>query len=572
MIMAVVTRRDVMSWWEMWILLFAMAFAPVSVGAAPLPAGFCLDEMAGLWTCTTGDGLPCDEALTDLSSYRQILTVPTGYESQIDFEMQADLLRTDMSNPIVAAWPGVAPTPDPTREPEWWEDPRWYEDRENHVWSVLQRERLLYLTYWVEGAPLGDPDNPAAFNARLKANFLRPGDQFLRYDIELVESLTSELQAACTGLDPLAVVTLFEVSGFIGGKSPNATLPGRSGRPYGMIGFANSVLDNQSGYLDGQLGYLGAHEVGHAAMNWGDEYLEGALKNTHVKDIDIFTPFLIWGQGPDVLLSILGVYPMRMSEILYANGQDNVSVTEYPARVSSGSALVGSEEFLHEGAYFGGGLYRYEQEGVMGHDYFALNLTPPQTRLMNTAFGTGPVRANDRLVNAGPPSGFGLHHGSPLKLMLFDEDKNHQFHPTQSYDVQVEWTEAYWNVCQMTGWPFWYYYCIETESKSFEKTFTATRNKVNMDDSDLWSLGVWVVDLLCWSSGSFDLFGVNVCDTGGLNGAGEALGAGRDIYLPYQELYVPTPTPRQNYYWRFRSNNGTETSGWTGWSRVYRGG
>ncbi|MBW2713332.1 MAG: hypothetical protein JRC77_06225, partial [Deltaproteobacteria bacterium] len=480
------------------------------------------------------------EALTNLSAYRQILTMPTEYLHQVDFDIHADLLRKDMSDDIVPALFSGEP------DPEW--DPRYWQDRPNYTWGVLHRDKLLYFTYWVPGGTLGSPD--AAFNGRMGDE----ADSMITADNDQMYATVDGLISACSGLDPMAAVALFDIRDREGYARSNATFPGLHKYSYGLARIANARI---------VFGDIGAHEIGHAGLNWGDEYVDSEYENLHVAEVDILTSFYIWDRGPDVLLSLLGIYPYRMSEVFYANGKDNVSTVPNPGRVS---ALGGppSEPLLHEGAWYGGGLFRHAQPSLMNNGW-ALNQSPPQTRQVNMAFGVGPGRVNDRLVNAGPPSGYWLHTGPELRLMFYDEDKNHLFHPTESYDVQLFWTEARWATCQMTGWPFWFYPCIQTQSKFVQKTVAATPNKVNLDNSDLWAFGVWVVDLVCGVSDTFVLGGTDMC-TEEMSATGNS-----DTYLPYQDITVPTPTPHQNYYWRFRSDNGNFRSGWTNWSVVRRG-
>jgi hypothetical protein len=42
------------------------------------------------------------------------------------------------------------------------------------------------------------------------------------------------------------------------------------------------------------------------------------------------------------------------------------------------------------------------------------------------------------------------------------------------------------------------------------------------------------------------------------------------FYVPYQNATVPTNQRFTTYYWRFRTDNGAQSSGWTGWSSFYR--
>jgi hypothetical protein len=43
-----------------------------------------------------------------------------------------------------------------------------------------------------------------------------------------------------------------------------------------------------------------------------------------------------------------------------------------------------------------------------------------------------------------------------------------------------------------------------------------------------------------------------------------------DFMTPYQETEVPASQWMTTYYWRFKTDNGSQQSGYTGWSSFFR--
>lgn len=536
------------------ILLSCGLITPLA--ADPLPEEFCPGASVDRWTCTTGDGRRCDEAvLGDLSSYRQILVFPTGYQDRAVFELEADTLRKSTTVDVIRAYP---------------------EDTESEMWSSVHRERLLFLTYWIEGGPVGSED--AVFGGRLAPLPVREGAQRLKHDEPAVDAEVEALQEVCPGLDPISVVALFEEQESFG--TANATPPIYMKRAFGIARISNKSIFSH---------YVGPHELGHSAMGWLDEYIEGSLRYVNVHELDRLTPILIMDQGLGaVMFDLLGVYDMSLSEMLFSNGADNVSLVEFPGRVRTPAGALGSEPYLDEGAYFGYGIYRFgeDDENLMGDyrtQFERMRQSPVQVRLMNSAFGTGQDRTNDRLVNAGPPSGFNLAFGPKWQVMLFDEDKNHRWHPTQRYEIEVQWTEQNWVTCRMTAWPYADYPCLETTTKTVRKYIDPTADLTSLDGNALLALGNWAIDLLCQSGDVMlsDLgielgIDINICEVGGLDNLLESQFGTLSVHLPYQFIEIPTPRPFTEYLWRFRSNNSEVladegNSGWTEWSRLTRG-
>ncbi len=115
-----------------------------------------------------------------------------------------------------------------------------------------------------------------------------------------------------------------------------------------------------------------------------------------------------------------------------------------------------SQYYAYEGGmFFGRGTWHQAGSNLMNgnnvmrgwDDGFAYAHSPSQQQVVDNAFDGGIRRPNDRLRNAGPRNGWPLAFGSATHVMLFDADKNHHFHPTQYYSVQVGWYDRVWKTC-----------------------------------------------------------------------------------------------------------------------------
>ena len=188
-------------------------------------------------------------------------------------------------------------------------------------------------------------------------------------------------------------------------------------------------------------------------------------------------------------------------------------------------------------------------------DRFAYDHSASQQAVVEQVFEAPDqaARPNDRLRNAGPMDGWPAGMGDSVRLLLFDADKNHQFHPTTSYDVQIGWYEG-------DRW------------MTVQKSVTPDDRTLSLDSSKLYGMTQTVQDVLC-------MIGVDEIQSGGGNfnlcelTVDEMADAFLPTFqwpLPYQDVKMPTPNTFTRYYWRFRTNNGTYASGWTGWSSVYR--
>jgi len=352
------------------------------------------------WTCTRGDGAPCGHAeLARSGLYRQVLILPTGYraDERDRFFADAEVLRTTVS---------AAPSPE--------------------VFSAKYRSQLLYVTLWVPGGDLG---SSAVLGGRTYLDPTR-GER-LTFDPQAVsETVAATRHALIPQLSPEAVVLIFDTPTSARGYS---TIPSYTGKPFGIVPIAAGEVTNAE---------LAVHELGHGLLSWVDEYVESGLEEFSIKAFDALTPSIAWQGNLATLATQVGdplaTYDLKLSEILADNGADNVASSQFPGTVTPG----GSEAYETEGA-LGLGLDVWHNTGpsIMGRDQsFAFAHTAAQERIAATIFGgrfrSG--RANDRLRNAGPLEWRG-QFGSDTTVVMFDGDKNHRWHPTVRYDIQVGW-------------------------------------------------------------------------------------------------------------------------------------
>jgi hypothetical protein len=328
---------------------------------------------------------------------------------------------------------------------------------------------------------------------------------------------------------------------------------------------------------DLRTGSAGAHELGHAALNFLDEYVEAGLENVDIRSIDVATPLVLfdgsWSSALPTLPRPSAAYDYNLSEILAENGNTNVSLTPLPSRVSS--PISDPETYEYEGGMlFGRGTWHDRGSNVMNDnrvmraadDGFALAHSESQLRVVEAAFGGPAGRANDRIRNAGPVHRWPFAHTRGPTLLLYDADKRQQFHPTTHYVVQVGWYERAWSVCrsERASYP-----CYRPVWRVAEKTVQPTPRSVDLKASSLYGLanlvqatlcGVGVTEVSVEGAPAFQL-----CDRP-LSAVEPALLPTFKFYTPYEEVEVPANQQVTTHWWRFRTYNGTAYSGFTGWS------
>jgi hypothetical protein len=494
--------------------------------------------LAPVWACVRGDGVTCTDAeLASPSVYRQILVVPTGYTTsqKSQFYADAEVLRRNMST-----LPGST------------------------VYSEVHQQRLLYLAYYQEGGALGT--STAAFGGKVFTHPIR--GKALTMNQEAVYALVPALQATkIPALSPAVVVTLFNTKET--GITANATPPSYTGRAYGIARVT-------SGDIQGT--YVSTHEVGHGLVSWVDEYVEAGFENMNIRQLDALTPLAIWdgsfGSLVDAVGDLLGIYDMNISEILANNGADNVALSSHPSTVGS---PVPSEAYEYEGGmFFGRGTWHDAGNNIMNSnrvvrgpdDYFGYAHSPAQQRIVNTVFVTGQAgRANDRLRNAGPVSGWKGEFGGSTTVMLFDGDKNHRWHPTRYYEVQVGWWERVWETCW--EWGFIPYPCYTDVWRTAQKTVYPRREWIELKTTSLYGLSSLAQQVFCGLGLGGLAGGIDLC-TLTVDQMSDAFLPTLKFPLPYQSTTVPASQWFTTYWWRFRTYNGRYLSNWTNWSSFYR--
>jgi hypothetical protein len=490
----------------------------------PIDVGDVFNQGPPAWKCARGDGSACTRQDLANRAQRQILVMPTGYadtpEDRAAFWIDFDTVVAQLSNT-------------------------------GKVWSTQKKTQLLYVGYFASGATFGG--SVAPHPVRGYALTLSQDAVYAQVDA-LRGTLLPELL-------PMAVGVVF--NDFQTGITANATPPSFSKRPYGIAKMNREQLKG---------GYVAAHELAHAALNFLDEYVEPGFEDLNVHLLDTATPFLSFDGA---ISDRFGVYDYNVSEILAANGNNNIALSSSPSTVTS----PGRERYLKEGGlFFGHGTFHEAGNNLMSSNQvphgpdndFAYAHSPSQNMVIESAFGAGPYRANDRLRNAGPRNGWPAALGSATTVMLYDGDKNHSFQPTQSYAVQAGWYERTWRTCWAGPFP---YPCYTDVWRVAEKKVTPQRRTVGLPAANLYGLTNTMQSVLC-GTGMTEVAMANaapfkLCEQP-LDQVGSGFLPTFTFQTPYQDTDVPANQWFTTYWWRFSSNNGVWSSGFTGWSSFYR--
>jgi hypothetical protein len=396
-------------------------------------------------------------------------------------------------------------------------------------------------------------------------------DYALTLSLEKVKQKVAEIKSSTlSNLKPMGVQVI--LNSFQDNITANAAPPSFLGGSYGIA---------KMNRLDLASGYIGTHELAHAALNFVDEYVETGLENLNIRSVDIATPLILfnnsWSGFVRAINDLFGIYDYNISEILAANGNHNVAISSVPSTVYS--PISAPQSYPYEGGmFFGKGTFHAAGKNLMNSDRnnpgpqngFAYAHSGAQWMLINTAFGDAPYRANDRLKTAGPTDGWWGELGSSTVVMMYDGDKNNHFHRTQSYQVQVGWWERVW----FTNWwgPF-PYPDYRDEWRTAQKTVWPQQRKIDLKATSLYGLmnvtqsvlcGVGVTEVPKPDGGVFKL-----CETP-LSNVASAFLPTFVFRTPYEETTVPASQWWTTYWWRFAAANGHTTSGWTGWSSFYR--
>jgi hypothetical protein len=496
-----------------------------------------------VWKCKHANGQSCTSTEMANPWFKQVFITSTGFaeSERNDFWAEFDRIIGFMTGPDAGS-----------------------------VWSVQQRDRLLFVGYFVPGGALGAAD--AAFGGQIAQHPIRGYATSLQQDAvyaKIAAITASEIPA----LRPFSAGVLFNT--FQTPVTANAAPPSFVQKPFGVAKFTRADLNERGSYIT-------THELAHAGLNVLDEYVEHGFADVSIRQLDAATPLALfdwsWGGFVDAISDLFGVYDYNISEILAANGNDNIALRRWPATVwTSGWS---SEYYAYEGGmFFGLGTFHMAGDNLMNSNYvvrgpgdgFALAQSGSQQRVIDQAFGVGSGRPNDRLRNAGPKNGWPLALGSSTHVMLYDGDKNHHFQPTRSYAVQVGWYDRVWRTC----WEGWFPYpCYDDVWRTAQTSVAPTRRAIDLPLSSLWGLANLTQDALCAvgvtelqkpdGSGTFKL-----CEQP-LSTISTTLLPTVKFTVPYQDVEVPATQWMTTYWWRFSTNNGVVQSGWTGWSSFYR--
>lgn len=535
------------------LLRASLALAALLALAAPARAATNLREVISVsttagtvaqrtWKCTKGNGAACTSSDLANSWYRQVLVLPTGFAETerdafwADFDRTVQLVTSDASA--------------------------------GSTWAVQKKAQLLFVGAWVGGGALNT--STAAFGAGVQPHPIRGFALSLSQDA--VYAQVDALRAAgLPALRPLATAVLFNT--FQTPVTANASPPSLVNKPWGVAKYTRQDLRERGAYVP-------SHELAHAGLNFLDEYVEGGLENLSIKQIDAATPLALfdgsWSGAVRAIDDLLGVYDYNISDILSHNGNDNMSTTRWPTSVYTPG--YPAQDYAYEGGmFFGRGTFHQAGSNLMNSNHvmrawddgFAFAHSASQQQVVNAAFGGPAGRPNDRLRNAGPKNGWPLALGSTTHVMLFDADKNHHFHPTHQWTVQVGWYDRVWKTCWWGPFP---YACYDDIWRTAEKVVSPAWRAVDLKLSSLYGLAKLAQQLAC-AAGVNEVSSaggkIRLCDQNLDTMANNFLPTIK-FPVPNQDVSVPASQWFTTYWWRFKSDNGTAQSGWTGWSSFYR--
>ena len=491
------------------------------------------------WKCTRGDGAACSRR--DLANrwYKQVVILPSGFA-----DADRDAFFADFDRTVSLVSNGSAGT----------------------AWSEQRRGQTLYVGYFLAGPALGAG---ATFGGVVAKHPIRG------YALSLSQSAVygkiDQLRGTIPELNPMAVAVLFNT--FQTPVTANAAPPSLVNKPFGVAKFTRQDLNERGAYVP-------SHELAHAGLNYLDEYVESGFQDLSIKQIDLATPLALfdgsWGGFIRSINNLLGVYDYTISDILSNNGNDNMSTTQWPTTVPTWG--YPAQGYGYEGGmFFGRGTFHQAGNNLMNGNFvmrgwddgFGFAHSPSQQQVVNEAFDGTILRPNDRIRTAGPKNGWPLALGQTTHVMMFDGDKNHHFHPTQAYLVQVGWWDRVWKTCWAGPFP---YPCYDDVWRTAEKWVSPEWRALSLQMSSLYGLAKIAQTLVCAA-------GVNEVPTQGgkIRLCDQSLDTMANNFLPtlsfpvpYQDVDVPASQWFTTYWWRFSTWNGQVQSGTTGWSSFYR--
>ncbi len=425
------------------------------------------------------------------------------------------------------------------------------------VYTRKYRDRIVYVVAYVPDGGLAA--GRANFGARMSKHPTR-NDPFPTLRKDLAVQAVKDLQRQMPTLDPIGVMVIFNSDS---GGTANAVPPNLLGGSFGIAHLTRLQIHARGDYIP-------VHELAHAALSFGDEYIEAAAATIAIQEIDIATELLL-ADGSfrgwlAVARNLLGDRDLRLSESIVDNGFDNTTTTPIPSTVRTEGHARSVFRF-EGGMVFGLGTFHDGGDNIMNSDWSPHGRKPPGDRF---GWGHSPAqmqvieqvfdpqnrarRPNDRLRHAGPHLTWLPRFGRTTRVVLFDGDKNHRWHPTTEYEIEVRWPDA-------DGW------------KSRTIRVKPTPMAVEVNNSLCVRAASLARDaLVAVGIRSLPASGGQKLDIGSMTVRqmlDDFLPTSR-WPLPYQEVEVPAPVPFRGHHWRFRAHNGTMWSGWTDWTGFYR--
>ncbi|MBF0104219.1 MAG: hypothetical protein HQM16_02720 [Deltaproteobacteria bacterium] len=519
--------------------------------------------------CFVGNGEKCsDVELEDALNYKQVIVLPAGYTADHKKRFYSDLAK------VVEGMTYGS----------------------QNIFGYEYQENILYYGIWLPGGTLGS--NDVNFDAKISEHFSRANA--LTISPELVIEAIEDLQADTDDrIDPWAVLVIYNTNqtGVTATASTPVTTKSTSHAGFGIARVTRAHLFNS---YNNSSAYTVMHELGHAGLGFVDEYVEQGFEDMNIQSVDAISNLAFfdasWGDFVHAAQTIVDMYDYRISEVLADNATLNISTTKYPSRVTTNYYRKINYE-CEGGMFFGRGTWHDSGNNFMNTgrvnrtsstsgclaDRFGFDHSPAQMQVIEQTFnspGTA-ARPNDRIRTAGPNTNWLPVLGGSVKGLIFDADKNNHLHPTTSYDVQIGWfaTKTCYKKILGVNVP---YPCGKVW-KSVSKTVYPRERYIDLDTSALVGFSSVLHGMICTLG--LDAFvpessGISICNLS----ADELLDDLVPVMkfdVPYQEFTIQTPegTTLGNiatgefattYYWQFRTNNGTYTSGYTEWDSFKR--
>jgi hypothetical protein len=529
--------------WALAALLATCAVPAAHAQKLALPTKLASSWLSPItWKCVLADGSSCPASDLTNGWYKQVFITSSGFEEadRDAFWSEFDRVVSSMTNT-------------------------------GKVWSTQYRDRLIFVGYFTPGGPLNS--DTAAFGGKIAPHPFRGLATSLSqpavYD-KIAQIAASEIR----GLNPFAACVILNSAET--NVTANAAPPSFVQKAFGVAKFTRGQLSVNGPYIT-------SHELAHAGLNFLDEYTETGLDELSIRQLDVMTPLALfnwtWGGFVNAIGDLLKVYDYNVSEILAANGNDNIALSPWPSTVLT-PGYSGEHYAYEHGMFFGRGTFHMAGKNLMNSerdsrgpdDGRAQAHSPSQQRVIDEAFSGIVARPNDRIRNAGPKAGWKGVFGPSTHVMLYDGDRRHHFQPTRSYTVQVGWYERVWRIAWKGIIPYPTYddvwrtaqTIVAPANRSIDLKMSALYGLANLAQQAACAVGITSIPKPGDPNHPFQL-----CQ--------QDLSTIVDNFVPtvtfpspYQDVEVPASQWWTTYWWRFSTNNGRWQSGWTGWSSFYR--